>query len=120
MAKSNLNFYIYASYVLGFLLPAFDVLKSCSGSKFSNVRLKRQESGHKNTSTAICVTCYNAKRRCSLGRFNKSIEHHQKNVHQYGEKIDVISSEDPRAISILKELKSRKYALKNCYLFYLR
>ncbi len=35
-------------------------------------------------------------------------------------KIDVISGEDPRAISILKELKSRKYALKNCYLFYLR
>ena len=61
------------------------------------------------------------KRRCSLGRFNKStIERHQKNVHQYGEKIDVISSEDPRAISILKELKSRKYVLKNCYLFYLR
>ena len=90
-----------------FLLPAFDVLKACTGRKISNVPSKRQESGHKNTSTAICVTCYNAKRRCTLGRLNKStIERHHKNVHQHGEQLDVISVEDPRAVSILKELKS--------------
>ena len=43
----------------------------------------------------------------SLGRFNDStIKRHSQNVHHLGEKIDIISVEDPRAFSILKELKS--------------
>ncbi|CAB4021276.1 Hypothetical predicted protein, partial [Paramuricea clavata] len=88
-------------------ISAFDVLKACTGRTISNMPSKRQESGHKNTFTAIFVTCYNVKRRCTLGHFNKStIERHQKNVHQHGEQLDVISVEDPRAVSILKELKS--------------
>lgn len=71
------------------------------------VASKRPRSGHGSTPSGICVTCYNLKKRCTLGRFNKSTtERHLKSVHQPGEKIDVISHEDPRAVPILIDLKS--------------
>ena len=97
------------TFCSAFLTIAFDVLMVRGGNKKpnQNVSSKRQKGGHGSTLSAICVTCYNLKRRCTLGRFNESsIKRHSQSVHQVGEKIDVISVEDPRAFSILKELKS--------------
>ncbi len=95
-----------------FLFLAFDVLMVHSGSKDPKPEKisktgSRPNCGHEKTQEAICVTCFNANRtKCTLKRYLPSyIDRHCEQVHQKTE-IDVISYGDPRAVPILKALRS--------------
>ena len=67
----------------------------------------RPNCGHEKTQEDLCVTCFNANRtKCTLKRYLPSyIDRHREHVHQKTE-IDVISYGDPRAVPILKALRS--------------